>query len=109
MSRYCTFILAALVTVGAATRLGAADRLTVGDVAKGLALDEAKLTHVDEPPGKLQALECDTTLPNTSAKVRVRIEVVYTPALFSDQRKWDAKAVRVAAVSRVTITPITGR
>jgi len=82
------------------------DRATVADVVKGLSLDESKLVYVDEPPGKLEALECTATLRDTKVKVRVRIEVVYTPALFSDTRKWDAKAVRAAAVRNVIITPL---
>jgi hypothetical protein len=38
-------------------------------------------------------------------KVLVRIEVIYTTALFSDQRKWDIKAVRAAKVRKVSIEP----
>jgi hypothetical protein len=38
-------------------------------------------------------------------KVRVRIEVVYTLGLFSDKREWEMKAVRGAAVRKVSIEP----
>jgi hypothetical protein len=37
--------------------------------------------------------------------VRVRVEVVYRPELFSDKRKRDAKALRAAAVRKVIIAP----
>src|SRR5262245_13521146 len=80
-------------------------RLTVADVITGLSLTEVNFDYVDEPPGKLQALECQVALRDTKARVRIRIEIVYTLDLFSDARKWDAKAVRAAEVRQVTITP----
>src|SRR5439155_1606742 len=83
----------------------AAERLTVADVIRGLALDEAKFSYSDEPPGKLREVECPATLGDAKVKVRVRIEVVYTLGLFSDKRQWDIKAVRAAAVRRVSIQP----
>jgi hypothetical protein len=83
----------------------AAEDLTVADVLKGLSLEKAKLEYVDEPPGKLRAVECEATLRDTKVKVRVRVEVVYTPDLFSEQRRWDPKAVRAATVRKVMITP----
>jgi hypothetical protein len=80
------------------------EKVTVADVLRGLSLDPSKLRYIDEPPGKLQELECETTLRDTKVRVRVRIEVVYTLALFSDQRKWAPQAVRAATVRKVTIT-----
>ena len=81
------------------------EKLTVADVLKGLILDESKLTYVDEPPGKLRAIECDAVLRDSSVRVHVRIDVAYTVELFSDSRKWDPKVVRAATVHKVTITP----
>jgi hypothetical protein len=82
------------------------EKLTVADVLKGLSLDESKLDYIDEPPGKLRALESEATPWGKKAKVRVRIEVDYTAALFSEKRKWDPKAVRAATVRKVTVTPV---
>jgi hypothetical protein len=82
------------------------EKLTVADVLKGLSLDESKLEHIDEPPGKLRELEAETTLRDSKIKVRVRIEVVYTLDLFSKERNWDPKAVRAATVRKVTIIPV---
>lgn len=79
---------------------------TVAEVLKALQLDETKLRHSDEPPGKLRALEGEVTLRDTRLKVNVRIDLVYTTAVFSTERKWDPKAVRAAAVQKVTITPL---
>ena len=90
-----------------ATPAAPAEKLTVADVFKALSLDEAKLEYIDEPPGKLREVECEATLRDTKVGVRVRIEVVYTPQLFSEQRKWDARAVRAAAVRKVTVAPIS--
>ena len=81
-------------------------RLTVADVLQTLQLDLSQLTHSDEPPGKLRALEGEVTLKEARVKVHVRIELVYTTDLFSMEMKWDPKAVRAAAVRRVSITPI---
>jgi hypothetical protein len=78
-------------------------------VFKALSLDEAKLEYNDEPPGKLREVECQATLRDTKVKVRVRIELVYTPELFSEEQKWDAKALRAAAVRKVTITPVVAK
>jgi hypothetical protein len=83
-------------------------KLTVADVLKGLSLDESALSFSDEPPGKLRTLSCETTLRDTKLRVRVRIELVYTVALFSAERHWDPKAVRAAAVHQVTLTPAAG-
>jgi hypothetical protein len=82
-----------------------AKHLTMADVAKALSLDEATFRYSDEPPGKLQAVECQATLGDTPVKVRVRIELIYTPSLFSDKREWDIKRVRAATVRKVTIEP----
>jgi hypothetical protein len=82
-----------------------AERFTVADVVKGMSLDESKFSYMDEPPGKLRAIECPATIRDTAAKVRVRIEVVYTLELFSDKREWDIKQVRAATVLKVTIEP----
>jgi hypothetical protein len=100
-------MLAAVILSGSLVAALPADSedLTVADVVKGLALDESKLSYSDEPPGKLRGLECRTTLRDTKVKVLVRIEVVYTTALFSDRRKWDIKAVRAAKVRKVSIEP----
>jgi hypothetical protein len=51
-------------------------------------------------------MRCDTTLRDSKARVRIRIELVYTTALFSESGSWDEKAVRTAAVRSVTITPV---
>src|SRR5688500_877133 len=76
----------------------------VADVIKGLALDETKIDYADEPPGKLRSLHWQKVkLPGTEAEVRVEIDIVYTPDVFSDKRKWDIKAVRAATVIKVTI------
>lgn len=83
-----------------------AKRLTVADVLQALQLDVSQLSHSDEPPGKLRALEGEVLLRDARIKVRVRIELVYTTAVFSIERKWDPKAVRAAAVQKVSITPI---
>jgi len=81
-------------------------KLTVADVITGLSLTEVNFDYVDEPPGKLQALECLVALRDTKARVRIRIDVIYTLDLFSDARLWDAKKVRAAEVRQVTITPV---
>lgn len=83
----------------------AAKPLTVADVVKGLGLDESKFSYADEPPGKLRELKCPTILRDTTVKVDVRIEIVYTTALFSEKREWNIKAVRAAEVRKVTIEP----
>ena len=82
------------------------EKMTVADVIKALSLDESKLEYIDEPPGKLSALGCVAMLRDTKAKVRVRIEVVYTLDLFSENRNWKQTAVRKATVDRVTIAPV---
>src|SRR5262249_30258998 len=74
--------------------------LIAADVLKALAIEDAALEHVDEPPGKLQMLRSSTTLRDTNVKVNVQIDLVYTPALFSETRSWDAKAIRAAAVRK---------
>jgi hypothetical protein len=80
----------------------------VVDVIKGLGLDESKMQHGDEPPGKLRWLRwSNVKLPGTNAEVDVEIHVVYT--LFSIKRDWDIKAVREATVLKVTITPSSRR
>jgi len=76
-----------------------AERLTVADVVKGLGLDEAKFSYDDEPPGKLWAVKCPTTMNKVT--VRVRIELV--SKIFSDKLDWDIKAVRAATVHKVVI------
>jgi hypothetical protein len=86
--------------------MAGAEKLTVADVLQGLSLDESKLEYLDEPPGKLRGLEGVATLRDSKVQVRVAIEVVYTPDLFSDRRKWDPKVVRAATVRKVTITPV---
>jgi len=82
-----------------------AEGLTVADVVKGLSLDEARFSYSDEPPGKLRAVECPATIRDTTVKVRVRLELVYTPNLFSDKRAWDIERVRAATVQKVVIEP----
>jgi len=79
--------------------------LTVSDVLKALALELSQLEYSDEPPGKLRELYCETTLRDSKNKVRIQIDVNYTVALFSTDRRWDPKAVRAATVRNVTITP----
>lgn len=81
-------------------------KISVADVLQALRLDESKLLHSDEPPGKLRQVEAEVPLRDTRIKVRVRIELVYTTALFSIERKWDPKAVRAAGVRQVVITPL---
>jgi hypothetical protein len=82
------------------------EKMTVADVLKALSLTDTKLDFVDEPPGKLQALECEATLRDTKTKTRIRIELVYSGELFSGTRTWDAKAVSGATVHHVVITPL---
>src|SRR5262249_61258685 len=82
------------------------EKLTVADVLKSLSLADAKLEYVDEPPGKLQAVECNATLRDTNVKVRIRIDLKYTLALFSDTRTWDTKAIQSASVRQVKLTPL---
>src|SRR5262245_34215427 len=82
------------------------EKMTVADVIKALSLDDSKLEGCAEPPGKLQALECETILRDTKVKVQVRIEVVYTLELFSVEHEWDKKAIRAATVREVKITPV---
>ena len=78
----------------------------VADVIKGLGLDETKMHHSDEPPGKLRAISWHKVkLPGTDAEVDISIEIVYTFDVFSDKRKWDIKAIRAATVTKVTIVP----
>lgn len=78
----------------------------VADVIKGLGLDETKMHHSDEPPGKLRAISWrKVKLPGTDAEVDVEIEIVYTLDVFSDKRNWDIKAIRAATVTKVTIVP----
>jgi hypothetical protein len=91
---------------GSSPRPTEAEKMTVAGVLKGLSLDETKLDYIDEPPGKLRALECEATFRDTKVKVRVRIHVVYTHDLFSVEQKWNPKAVRAATVHKVTITPL---
>jgi hypothetical protein len=102
-------MLAAVVLSGCLLECGLAEpeKLTVADVLKALSLDETKLELIDEPPGKLRELACEATLRDTKARVRVRIEVVYTLDLFSDQRKWDPRAIRAATVRKVTVAPVS--
>ena len=82
------------------------EKMTVADVLKALSLDDSKLEYSAEPPGKLQVLECATTLRDTKVKVRIRIEVVYTIELFSVEHQWDKKVIRAATVRKVEITPV---
>ena len=82
------------------------EKMTVADVIKALSLDDSKLEGSAEPPGKLRALECETTLRDTKVKVRIRIEVVYTIELFSVEHQWDKKVIRAATVRKVEITPV---
>jgi len=84
---------------------GDPENLTVADVVKSLALDESKFSYIDEPPGKLQKIECITTLRDTKAKVTVHVELVYTLALFSENGNWDKNKVRAAKVRSVSIEP----
>src|SRR5262249_16658925 len=102
---FAAVVMSGIILGGGSSEPG---KLTVADVLNGLSLDESKMTYVDEPPGKLRALECEAAWGGTTIKVRVRIDVVYTPALFSEGRKWDPKAVRGAAVRQVTILPTEG-
>jgi hypothetical protein len=101
-------MLSALIFSGCLLGYGVteSEKVTVADVFKALSLDESKLEYSDEPPGKLREVECQATLRDTKVKVRVRIELVYTTELFSAERKWDAKALRAAAVRKVIITPV---
>lgn len=80
--------------------------IKVEEIIKGLALDEAKASYCDEPPGKLRALRWyRVKLNGTEAEVDVQIDIVYTLDLFSDKFEWDIKAVRAATVTKVTILP----
>jgi hypothetical protein len=100
-------VVVVLMTLGlASTPNDDGQKLTVADALKWLSLDESKLKHIDEPPGKLRELEGEAVLRDTKIRVRVRLELVYTLDLFSAERKWDPKAVRAATVRMVKITRV---
>jgi hypothetical protein len=79
--------------------------VTVGDVIKGLGLDETKASYLDEPPGILRGLRWrGVRLPGTDVDVDVEIRFA-ARGPFSDKHQWDSKEVRAIRVLKVTITP----
>jgi hypothetical protein len=64
----------------------------------------AELTMIDEPPGKLRALEFDC---RKGTARRVVIEIEYGPDLFSATRSWPEELVGSRIVTGVR-APATG-
>jgi len=65
--------------------------LTVAQVLSLCGASYGELTPIDEPPGKLRALEFECRDP---APRRVVIEIAYRPELFSAARSWAEDLVR---------------
>jgi hypothetical protein len=61
----------------------------------------------DDPPGKLQALNCLAKCRNVP--VRVIIKLRYSKELFSAERKWREPTVRAAHVESVETSPTGSR
>jgi hypothetical protein len=73
--------------------------LTVSEVLASCGTPYDEIALVDEPPGKLRAveLECRTSVPPR----RVVLELRYHPGLFSPTRAWTRELVEAQVVSRV--------
>ena len=65
--------------------------MTVAQVLSLCSTPYSEVRMVDEPPGKLRAVEFDCYQDQRS--VRVVLELQYTPALFSSERSWAAGLV----------------
>ncbi|QVQ26397.1 hypothetical protein [Achromobacter deleyi] len=72
---------------------------TVGEVLALCQTRYADVTMVDEPPGKLRAVEldCAARIPVS----RYVLEFDYRPALFSAQRDWPESLVGAQTVTAV--------
>ena len=80
--------------------------LTVAQVLSLCGATYAELTMIDEPPGKLRALEFDCR----EGKVRrVVIEIEYGPDLFSTTRSWPEELVGRQTVTGVHVPAAGGR
>jgi hypothetical protein len=65
--------------------------LTVAQVLALCSTPYRDVTMVDEPPGKLRALEFDCQ--RDGRVVRTVLELAYQPTLFSVDRTWDEELV----------------
>ncbi len=72
---------------------------TVGQVLDHFKVDPKNLVFVDDPPGKLQAVEFK--VKRKEKILRIEVQLKYTLELFSAERKWDMKVVRRATVLKV--------
>jgi hypothetical protein len=72
---------------------------TLGPVLDHFKVNPKDLDYIDDPPGKLQAVEFK--IKRDSKIVRVEVKLKYTIQLFSATRKWDLEHVRNATVLEV--------
>jgi hypothetical protein len=74
--------------------------MTVAQVLALCGTPYADVRFIDEPPGKLRAVEFDCR--RCEPQVRVVLEFDYHIGLFSMEREWNADAVTSQIVTRVT-------
>lgn len=65
--------------------------LTVGQVLALCEADYRDVQFIDEPPGKLRAVEFNCR--HGGGQRRVRLEIQYDPELFSRRRSWERSVV----------------
>jgi hypothetical protein len=82
--------------------------MTVAQVLAWCGTPYAEVKFIDEPPGKLRAIEFDCR--RCEPEVRLTLEFEYHIGLFSMQREWERDVVTAQTVVRATETrsPPTG-
>jgi hypothetical protein len=77
--------------------------MTVAQVLALCGTSYAEVQFIDEPPGKLRAIEFDCR--RCEPEVHVVLAFEYHIGLFSMQRKWDRDVVTAQTVTAVTESP----
>ncbi len=73
--------------------------LTIGQILELCGVSYSEVQMVDEPPGKLRAVEFNCREGDRAR--RVRLEVQYSSGLFSKDRSWDQAVVEAQPVTKV--------
>ena len=73
--------------------------LTLGEVLEECKCAPEGLRYIDEPPGKLRAVEITCEMNNT--KQKIVLEIDYDTGLFSIERDWPFDLLRKQKVVKV--------
>lgn len=72
---------------------------TIGEVLEECQTGPYRLRYIDEPPGKLRAVEITCEVNNEKQKVLLEIE--YNSNLFSADRNWSLDLIKKQKVMKV--------